>query len=64
MLRSSRLPNSKTAPKKASRPFEKSVDVVVTLTAEDYKKAIVAAKLSRETVAEWISSLVNIALQP
>jgi hypothetical protein len=56
------LSKLKTAPKKTGK--RQSIDVVVTLTAQDHKEAVTAASLSHQTVADWISTLVNTALQP
>ena len=42
----------------------KNYGVLVTLSAEDHKNASIVAKSSNETVAAWISSLVNTALMP
>jgi hypothetical protein len=39
-------------------------DVLVTLLETDYNRVWLAAESSHETVSEWISSLVNTALQP
>jgi len=47
---------------KAKKP--RTRNVLVNLSAEDHKSASIAAKLSNETVAVWISSLVNTALMP
>jgi hypothetical protein len=38
--------------------------VNVKLTPADHKKASLVAKAGRETLPEWISSLVNTALMP
>jgi hypothetical protein len=54
-----------SAPKKIDRvKSRKATEVLVRLSAKDYKDALLAAKLSHETLPEWISSLVNVALQP
>jgi hypothetical protein len=53
------------APIKSGRSATpKTLNVVVVLTAHDHKEATTAAKLSHQNVADWISSLVNTALQP
>jgi hypothetical protein len=38
--------------------------VVVRLSAEDYRNATTAAKISNQTLSDWISSMVNVSLQP
>jgi hypothetical protein len=38
--------------------------VTVSLSELDYQQANIEAKKSHETLAKWISSLVNTALQP
>ena len=54
-----------SAPRKIERAMNrKATEVLVRLSTEDYKNALLAAKLSHETLPEWISSLVNVALQP
>jgi hypothetical protein len=40
------------------------INVVVSLTAKDHEDATLAARASNETLTEWISSLVHIAIQP
>jgi hypothetical protein len=63
--RSHKLPKSDAALNTTDTPIShKTVSVVVVLTPQDYKKGIVAAKSSNENIAEWISGLVNTALQP
>jgi hypothetical protein len=47
---------------KAKTP--KQVDIVVSLPTADHRNASLAAKFHNETVSQWISSLVNTALQP
>ena len=70
MHRSAKLPKlksslKKTAPKRTSKVTKlKTIDVVVSLTVEDHKSATVAAKISHQTVAIWISSMVNMWLKP
>jgi hypothetical protein len=48
---------------KIMQPTAVPVRVVVTLSAEDYRKAKLAT-IGDETVAEWVRSLVNTALKP
>jgi hypothetical protein len=49
---------------KSSISTPQSKELFITLSAEDYEKAKIAAKYHDETVEEWISGLVNTALQP
>ena len=41
-----------------------NIEVVVSLAPEDQKEAIVAANRSYQKLEEWISSLVQMAVQP
>jgi hypothetical protein len=45
-------------------PNPKPIGVLVTLSAEDHKQVSLAAKVTKESVADWISGLVNTALIP
>jgi predicted HicB family RNase H-like nuclease len=43
---------------------DKQVRMQIELSPRDYEDACAAAKSVDESVAQWISSLVNTALQP
>jgi hypothetical protein len=60
------MPKSKSAAKKSLTPNPKreANGVFVSLTAGDRKNATAAALTSKQTLAEWISSMVNTSLQP
>ena len=45
-------------------PTQESITVTIRLTPQDHKTASAAAKSQGESLAEWISGLVNTALQP
>jgi hypothetical protein len=63
--KNSKLPEVMVVPKRIGKVTSRqAVNVVVTLTAKDHNQASGAAKVENETRAEWISSLVNTALQP
>lgn len=65
MLGSPNLPKVKvsvTTIVKEAKPTGRVVSV--TLTEEDFNRVWVAAEFNHETVSEWISGLVNTALQP
>jgi hypothetical protein len=47
-----------------SKPKRESNGIFITLTAEDRRNATAAARSSKQTLAEWISSMVNMTLQP
>lgn len=51
-------------PKSEAPAPKKTVRVVVDLTVEDHKLALIAAKLQKESVGQWIAGLVNMALMP
>ena len=50
----------------AMQPAHKATAIAVSvlLNPEDHQNATMAAKFCNQTLAEWISSLVNTALQP
>ena len=53
------------SPEKIGRPtHRKTTAILVNLSAEDYANASVAARINQETLGEWISNLVNLALKP
>ena len=59
------MPKVKASPKTIVKEAKQTTrDVSVTLTEEDFSRAWVAAEFSNETISEWISSLVNMALMP
>jgi predicted HicB family RNase H-like nuclease len=45
-------------------PAGKGIAVAVTLSTEDHRNATNAALANQQSLAEWIASLVNTALQP
>jgi hypothetical protein len=47
-----------------TNPTPQTKELVLTLSADDYEKATTVANYHNETLAEWISGLVNTALQP
>jgi hypothetical protein len=60
---------SKSKPKPVTVPEAKpseaeGVVVSVILSAEDHKHALAPARMSNQTLAEWISSMVNMTLLP
>ena len=50
--------------KTAKSALPKTLDVVVTLTSQDHQSAALDARICKENLAAWISSLVNTALKP
>jgi hypothetical protein len=50
-------------PKRISKVASETITVSVRLSGHDRDKAKAAAESGNETVAEWISSLVNMALK-
>jgi hypothetical protein len=61
------MPKLKQEPKiglGGSKPKVEVNGVFISLTAEDRRNATAAARLSNQTLAEWISSMVTMSLQP
>jgi hypothetical protein len=60
------MPKQKPEPKISirSKPKVESNGIFISLTAEDRRNATAAARLSNQTLADWISSMVNTTLQP
>jgi hypothetical protein len=60
------MPKLKLEPKISlgSKPKIEVNGVFISLTAEDRRNATAAARLSNQTLAEWISSMVTMTLQP
>jgi hypothetical protein len=47
-----------------SKPKVEASGILISLTAEDRRNATTAARSNKQTLAEWISSMVNTTLQP
>jgi len=60
------MPKSKSVAKKilSPKPKRDANRVFINLTAGDRRNATAAALTSNQTLAEWISSMVNTTLQP
>ena len=59
------MPMSKPTPKgKPVLSGREAIAVSVLLSPEDHKNATAVTKIDHQTLAEWVSSLVNTALQP
>jgi hypothetical protein len=60
------MPKLKSEAKKILTPKAKreANGIFINLTAGDRKNATIAAVACHQTLAEWISSMVNTSLQP